>query len=209
MLAAGQATDSSSRVAVHGGDVYWSLPGGNGIMTAPTTGGVPGKFAASSTLGFLFALGRDRVYWEDGGALRAKSFWTGSPTVTLGQTGALGAMIDLVPTVDALYWTVGANRGFVQKLGFADGATSIVYMADDDVGDLALAADGNSLYWMNEQSFQDGRPQAGRLMKAPLGGGDPVVVTPAALETRFVVVDATSVYFPSRDRGDILRITPK
>lgn len=195
-----------SFVAVNAGTVYWIA---NGVMSVPTTGGAPTVFAPDGA--YALTLSAGEAYWADsdgmgGVILKKKELAAGAPEITLTTDVELGNVLRLAASSTDLYWTYQRyGGGLVQKVALVGGAPVTVYEAADDLFDYAVVVDGNDLYWGSQLA----PPALGRILKVPLAGGIPVALSPAPPETRFMVIDATSVYFTDIENGKVIKVTPK
>lgn len=206
VLASNQTVGFS--VAVDQGTLYW--PSFGGLMSVSTSGGTPTVVSPGMIVAMTLSAGT--MYWaelEDTGSsvLKKMALRAGAPEITLNETSDLGAVLRLAASSTDLYWTLEApGNGFVKKVSLGGGAASTVYSASDDIIDYAIAVDGDSVYWGQRT---DGDQLDGHILKAPLAGGPPVTFAPAALETRYMVIDATSLYFTDLLKGEVIKVTPK
>lgn len=143
------------------------------VKTVPSTGGAETTIARAQHADALFYLPDGRLAWSDrdggGGGMR------GGPQVTQTQLhvrGPDGAVSDLLrvganlgraapsPKGDGIYYVLG---GKLQRLPFAPGATPVAGMNMQGGTRLAIAADGNTVYF----------GERGGLWKAALPAGEP------------------------------------
>lgn len=206
VLASNQMVGSS--VAVHEGTLYW--PSFGGLMSVSTSGGTPTVVSPGVIVAMTLSAGT--IYWAEqddtsSNVLKKKALSAAAPEITLNETSDFGAILRLAVSSTDLYWTVeDPVSGFVKKVSLGGGAASTVYSASDDIIDYAIAVDGDSVYWGQRTN---GDQLDGHILKAPLAGGSPVTFAPGALETRYMVIDATSVYFTDLLKGEVIKVTPK
>ncbi|HWO23663.1 MAG TPA: hypothetical protein VNO30_33205 [Kofleriaceae bacterium] len=97
-----------------------------------------------------------------------------------------------------VYWTSASQIWRLAKVGSA-AATPIVTMTTTPQ---SLAVDASSFYW--PEYFAE------RVMKAPLGGGAPVLLSGSlGSSPQFVHLDATNAYWPTDGGTSAIQTTPK
>jgi hypothetical protein len=136
-------------------NVYWV---GEGIFTAPRTGGTATTLAATGDATGL-AIDEANVYWcasSDQNAPIMRTPKTGGPSVTLAthQFGATGFATD----GHDVYWTIDESAGAVVKVAVDGG--SVITLASA-TSPRAIAVDDSGVYWAELQG--DGRASVMRL----------------------------------------------
>ena len=219
------------QIVVDATSAYWIDQGDSMLMKVPIGGGTPTTLASDLEAPNGIAVDSTSVYWTNGGNTDGsgtvmKLPLDGGTPVTLaeGQNNPCGIVVDSTN----VYWTNRGNdwtnvvngtvgNGTVMKVSL-DGGTAVT-LAYGQNGPSRMAADSNSVYWVNSGDGAANGDAA--VMKVPLGGGTPIMLasTPySALgprESYGIAVDATSVYWASDIQqgpvatGTVMKVTPK
>jgi hypothetical protein len=128
-------------------NVYWV---GDGIFSAPRTGGTATTLAATPEVAKGLAIDDANVYWCDSLGQYAPIIRTpksGGPSVTLAanQFGATGFATD----GDDVYWTIDAAQGAVVKVAVDGG--SVVTLASATSPRAIAVDDSGGVYWAEFQ----------------------------------------------------------
>jgi len=219
-LASGQSF--ASVLVLDAANVYWTNednPGGS-VMTIPKGGGAPVALVQNEALPSSIAVDATNVYWGALGAVRTAPIGGGSATTLVALSarvngiaasattvycatddGLIAAPIaggsevmlspgfanDVALDANNVYWTTFSD---VMQMSIATPSTVTIASSNHDQPS-GLAVDGTSVYWANGTA----------VMKAPIGGGPPVVVAfvAALVRPEGIAVDSQNVYFATYD----------
>ena len=138
-----------------------------------------------------------------GGSLVRVPLSGGTPVVLSNNVGAVGLVPALAVDATNVYWSAQSGGTTVLLSQPLAGGTNTV-LSDSGQNALAVAADGQNVYWLEEQPLAgqqnaDGT-WAGAVMRgAPSGVGAPVMVAPARFQSAglggCIAVDSKAIYW--------------
>jgi outer membrane protein assembly factor BamB len=186
-------------VAIDATYVYWLNSSAGQVRRVAKTGGQPATLSSSpGTYPWSLAVDLRNVYWTvpnfflagTNAAVMELALDGGAP-VALGTQ--LGEPTDIAVGATAVFWTASSGSAEVQTAPIDGGAVASFAAGPAEGGPIAIDAD--NLYWSNgTDTYQ-----------APLAGGAPLSIGPAALA---LAVDAAYVYLAYGDgsAGSVVRI---
>jgi len=187
------------QIAVDATNVYWANWGDPGaIMKAPIVGG-PTTVLAPASLPFGIAVDDESVYWSQcGGDLKKIPIGGGLP-VSLASVGcshialnatSVCALSSGAPGENSVLWKVPLGGGTQQKLA----SGSYWHWT-------TVAVDLTHAYWTDAVN-------GGLVSRAPLAGGESLILASKQPAPRAIAVDDTSVYWTDLT-GKVMKLTPK
>lgn len=204
------SSNRPGQVSVDASSVFWgSWPSG------PTAGAMWRASKTGGSAQALFTLPNTNDYVQASAADGADVFF-GVSDGTIRKVPAAGGPASVVASpgiglqffaVDAthLYFTKSVSGvGGIYRMAKATGAISTIDASSAQVCRAGLAVDATHVYWAEDGCFSCST-STGRILKAPLAGGAPVVIASGQPHPNFVAVDDGNVYWSNLCSGTIVK----
>jgi hypothetical protein len=141
------------------------------------------------------------LYWAEGADIVTQPVGGGARRTLTTAAEKVSALVVHEPYV---YFVIPENVGYVgsdaviERVPIAGGASQRLFPRDR-CWSRALEVDGERAYWL-EACYADGVVIAGRVVMAPVEGGDPTVVAGPAVQA--LAADDQNLYWLERDQPD-------
>lgn len=201
-------------LAVGVGRVYWTNAGSSAegnlgdVLSVSIDAGAPATLASGLVRPFGITVGSSGVYWVTQGSWTAvNGMGSVYRTTSDGGTATLASQLDTPwrVTVDAMnvYWTSNPGGGTVMRMPLQGGTPTTI--ASGPTGLWAIAVDATNVYWTDsgcplDMDVCNGCP--GRVMAAPIAGGQPHVIAAEQCNPVAIAVDTDGLYWANSGAGE-------
>jgi hypothetical protein len=193
-------------LAIDDTHVYWTTGGSAPDKTIQRVARAGGKADLLRELNAthgpaLLRVRGGHLYWAEGTEIVTQPVGGGARRTLTTAAEKVSALVVLEPYV---YFVIPENVGYmsadaaIERAPIAGGASERLF-SRERLHLRALEVDGARAYWL-EAGYADGSVIAGRVVMAPVDGGDPAIV--AGPEVQALAADDESLYWLDRDRPD-------